>query len=119
MQRCGGEAAISDALRTRLWPLPTLAIGVAVALGCGCHCWTPQHSYTTRWRSFDAGVAGAISIDFERASAQDIGYELRQLTDVAVKALSPASTIRRPRCTAIDTARRCYASWLGGSWAHG
>jgi uncharacterized membrane protein len=35
------------------------------------------------------GVAGCIQVGFERTSAQDVGYGLRQLTDVANKALSP------------------------------
>jgi len=35
------------------------------------------------------GVAGAVSTGFERTAVQDIGYGLRQLTDVATKALSP------------------------------
>ena len=34
-------------------------------------------------------VAGCIHAGFERTSAQDVGYGLRQLTDVANKALSP------------------------------
>lgn len=34
-------------------------------------------------------AAKALNTDFERTAAQDIGYGLRQLTDVAVKALSP------------------------------
>ncbi len=34
-------------------------------------------------------VAGCIHVGFERTSAQDVGYGLRQLTDVANKALSP------------------------------
>ncbi len=34
-------------------------------------------------------IAGAITSGFERTAAQDIGYGLRQLTDVAIKALSP------------------------------
>lgn len=34
-------------------------------------------------------VANAISIGHERTAAQDVAYGLRQLTDVAVKALSP------------------------------
>ncbi len=34
-------------------------------------------------------VAGAIGIGYERTAAQDVGYGLRQLTDVANKALSP------------------------------
>lgn len=38
---------------------------------------------------FDDQVAGAIHTGPERTAAQDIAYGLRQLTDVAVKALSP------------------------------
>ena len=34
-------------------------------------------------------VSGAIRIGYERTGAQDVGYGLRQLTDVANKALSP------------------------------
>lgn len=34
-------------------------------------------------------VSGAITLGFERTSVQDVGFGLRQLTDVAVKALSP------------------------------
>ncbi len=34
-------------------------------------------------------VAACIHVGFERTSAQDVGYGLRQLTDVAIKALSP------------------------------
>jgi uncharacterized membrane protein len=34
-------------------------------------------------------VAGCIHLGFERTSTQDVGYGLRQLTDVANKALSP------------------------------
>jgi uncharacterized membrane protein len=34
-------------------------------------------------------VRGAIGIGYERTGAQDVGYGLRQLTDVANKALSP------------------------------
>jgi len=36
-----------------------------------------------------AAVCGAIRVGYERTAAQDIGYGLRQLTDVANKALSP------------------------------
>ena len=34
-------------------------------------------------------VRGAIRVGYERTAAQDVGYGLRQLTDVANKALSP------------------------------
>lgn len=35
------------------------------------------------------GVAAAVRLGYERTAAQDVGYGLRQLTDVASKALSP------------------------------
>ncbi len=34
-------------------------------------------------------VAGALTTGNERTATQDIGYGLRQLTDVVVRALSP------------------------------
>lgn len=37
-----------------------------------------------------SAVRGAIRVGYERTAAQDVGYGLRQLTDVANKALSPA-----------------------------
>lgn len=37
----------------------------------------------------DDRIASALHIGFERTAAQDVGYGLRQLTDVANKALSP------------------------------
>ncbi|WP_395727302.1 DUF2254 family protein [Nakamurella sp.] len=43
----------------------------------------------------------------ERTAAQDVAFGLRQLTDVAVKALSPASTIPPPRSTPSDTPAPC------------
>jgi uncharacterized membrane protein len=50
--------------------------------------------------------AAAISIGFERTSAQDVGYGLRQLTDVVVKSLSPG--INDPT-TAIHAIGHCSA----------
>ncbi len=42
-----------------------------------------------RRAEIQGAVAEALRTSFERTSAQDIAYGLRQLTDVAVKALSP------------------------------
>ncbi len=49
---------------------------------------------------------GALSTGFERAAVQDIGYGLRQLTDVANKALSPG--INDPT-TAVYALGHCSA----------
>ncbi|WP_368680820.1 DUF2254 domain-containing protein (plasmid) [Rhodococcus opacus] len=51
-------------------------------------------------------VAGAITLGPERTETQDVGYGVRQLTDVAVKALSPG--INDPT-TAIHTLGRSAA----------
>jgi uncharacterized membrane protein len=51
-------------------------------------------------------VAGALSTGIERTAAQDIGYGLRQLTDVAVRALSPG--INDPT-TAVHALNSCSA----------
>lgn len=42
-----------------------------------------------RVKQLQPQVAGAVSVRFEHTAAQDITYGLRQLTDVANKALSP------------------------------
>jgi uncharacterized membrane protein len=41
------------------------------------------------WQRLAQGAAGSIRTGFERTAAQDVAYGLRQLTDVAVRALSP------------------------------
>ncbi|HEX5348872.1 MAG TPA: DUF2254 domain-containing protein [Pseudonocardiaceae bacterium] len=41
------------------------------------------------WSRLAQRVAEAISTGFERTAAQDVSYGLRQLTDVAIRALSP------------------------------
>ena len=51
-------------------------------------------------------VAGALSTGIERTAAQDIGYGLRQLTDVVVRALSPG--INDPT-TAVHALNSCSA----------
>lgn len=55
-------------------------------------------------------VADQIHTGRERTGTQDIAFGLRQLTDVANKALSPGSTTRRPRCTHWATSARCCAT---------
>ena len=39
---------------------------------------------------FEAVVRGAVRIGFERTAEQDVAFGVRQLADIAVKALSPA-----------------------------
>ncbi len=41
------------------------------------------------WAQLSARTAGAIATGFERTAAQDVAFGLRQLTDVAIRALSP------------------------------
>lgn len=41
------------------------------------------------WDRLQDQVAHAVRVGYERTAAQDVGYGLRQLTDVANKALSP------------------------------
>jgi uncharacterized membrane protein len=41
------------------------------------------------WDRLQNQVAHAVRVGYERTAAQDVGYGLRQLTDVANKALSP------------------------------
>ena len=41
------------------------------------------------WEHLQGAVRGAIRVGYERTAAQDVGYGLRQLTDVTNKALSP------------------------------
>ena len=40
--------------------------------------------------SFDRSVRSAYPTGYERTSSQDIGYGLRQLVDVTIRALSPS-----------------------------
>jgi uncharacterized membrane protein len=46
----------------------------------------PDEEERRRW---EEAVNGAIQVAFERTAAQDVGFGLRQITDVAVRALSP------------------------------
>ena len=67
------------------------------------------------------GVRAAIRTGFERTPSEDLGLGLRQLTDVAVKALSPG--INDPT-TAVDALNHCAVFLCEldpddlGLWAH-
>ncbi|MET3808257.1 putative membrane protein [Nakamurella sp. UYEF19] len=54
------------------------------------HAWSPDGPFPSEvWDRLHGRVARAVRTGYERTSAQDVGYGLRQLTDVANKALSP------------------------------
>ncbi|ORB54941.1 hypothetical protein BST42_09155 [Mycolicibacterium rhodesiae] len=57
-------------------------------------------------KSLRKRVAGALHTGVERTATQDIGYGLRQLTDVAIRALSPG--INDPT-TAVHALQSCTA----------
>jgi uncharacterized membrane protein len=66
-------------------PGSSLIAGTPVAA-----CWPRAAGLDPDTRSrLTERVADAISTGYERTAAQDVAYGLRQLTDVAVKALSP------------------------------
>lgn len=80
--------------------------GVPVAF-----CWSTDRQAVSRneerLASVRAKVAGALETGIERTATQDIGYGLRQLTDVVVRALSPG--INDPT-TAVHGLNSCSAS---------
>lgn len=79
--------------------------GVPVAL-----CWSAEPGAALgedRLTSLRKRVPGALSTGIERTSTQDIGYGLRQLADVVVRALSPG--INDPT-TAIHGLNSCSAT---------
>ncbi|WP_396925747.1 DUF2254 domain-containing protein [Mycolicibacterium sp.] len=72
-------------------------------------CWPAADSGELdedRLASLRKRVAGAVHTGVERTATQDIGYGLRQLTDVAIRALSPG--INDPT-TAIHALQSCTA----------
>lgn len=74
-------------------------------------CWSTDQQATSldedRLASVRAHVAGALKTGIERTATQDIGYGLRQLTDVVVRALSPG--INDPT-TAVHGLNSCSAA---------
>ncbi|RAY13623.1 DUF2254 domain-containing protein [Actinomadura craniellae] len=69
--------------------------------------------------AIEAAVQESIRLGYERAAEQDIAYGFRQLTDIAVKALSPG--INDPVTAAhsightADLLVRLTGRWLGGA----
>ncbi len=50
----------------------------------------PRGSSASDLRSVEHGLQGGVALGFERTEEQDAAFGLRQLTDMAVKAISPA-----------------------------
>ncbi|WP_051660412.1 DUF2254 domain-containing protein [Mycolicibacterium aromaticivorans] len=82
----------------------SIVANVPVAL-----CWAAGPSSELDGDGLDSlreRVAGALHTGVERTATQDVGYGLRQLTDVAVRALSPG--INDPT-TAVHALQSCTA----------
>ena len=83
-----------------------IVAGVPVAL-----CWPADRTGGSlaeeQLATLRARVSGALSTGIERTTTQDIGYGLRQLTDVVVRALSPG--INDPT-TAVHGLNSCSAT---------
>ena len=96
-------AVDSDAvLRVGCWPGSSLVAGTPVGVAWLRHGSSDPDALTRLGERF----VGALSTGFERAAVHDIGYGLRQLTDVANKALSPG--INDPT-TAVYALGHCSA----------
>lgn len=80
-----------EELAEELGARPELRASVEVAPGDFV---TPHTRLVSAWGVTDGdpvgGVHSAIRIDSERDIAQDVGYGIRQLADIALRALSPA-----------------------------
>lgn len=74
-------------------------------------CWSADQQGVAldeeRLASLSARVAGALETGIERTTTQDIGYGLRQLTDVVIRALSPG--VNDPT-TAVHGLNTCSAA---------
>lgn len=60
-------------------------------------------------------IAETFTIDHQRTMLQDAGFGVRQIVDVALKALSPASTTPPPPSRACSTCRRFSRGWRRGA----
>ena len=71
---------------------------------------------TSRMDGHRAGrIRATFTVGTQRSLAQDAGYAIEQLVEVAVRALSPESTIRSPPCSAWIVWARGSRSWPGAS----
>lgn len=86
-ERLTGAAADHDIVVEELH-----AIGDSVIAGVPLARWWPRNPGDVdddRRRRVESDLNAAYSSGYERTSAQDLGFGLRQLVDIAVKALSP------------------------------
>ncbi len=83
--------------------------GESIVAGSPLGAAWPRHADSfdaERWGALSERTANAVSTGFERTAAQDIAFGLRQLTDVAIRALSPG--INDPT-TAVHALGHCSA----------
>jgi uncharacterized membrane protein len=85
-QLLGGAVDADAVLQVEVMPG-----GLVVADTPMAFAWAPNGRLLseTHFSALSGCVRGALRVGFERTSAQDIAFVLRQLTDVAIKALSP------------------------------
>ena len=61
--------------------------------------WPRNENHRVDAEALQSGISAAVSTGFERTMQEDVGFGIRQLTDIAVKALSPG--VNDPT-TAVD-----------------
>ena len=61
-------------------------------------------------------LASACLVGRQRTMDQDASFGIRQLVDVAMKALSPGSTTPQQRSCASTTSPRSWSAWLAARW---
>ncbi|MCZ1075666.1 DUF2254 domain-containing protein [Rhodococcus sp. A5(2022)] len=87
------RAVLDAAVRAEALVWIDRAVGSPVVAGTPiARCWSvhPQHPLTGEpLDRLDDRIRSAVRTGSERTTAQDVGYGLRQLTDVVVRALSP------------------------------
>lgn len=93
--------------------------GATVAAGAPLGRWRPAGDDDPDEACRDAvhaAVAGAVRTGVERTSAQDVGYGLRQLVDVALKALSPGINDPTTAVHAIGHVSTLLCQSAGRTW---
>lgn len=85
------QALLAAAIEADVVLVVTACPGSSVIQGTPVgHIWSPRATVPSPVSDrLQQAIDRAIRVGYERTAAQDVGYGLRQLTDVAVKALSP------------------------------
>jgi uncharacterized membrane protein len=87
------ETIVDIAMKHDIVVSELLTVGTNVIVGTALLEWWWRTPNGVRDRSAGQGIgeriAGAVSIGYERTPTQDIGFGLRQLVDIALRALSP------------------------------